>query len=117
MAKESVETTVEEPVSEETGGTDITGRSVFAIETTPAGVVVRTAFMTEDNRMLDMPAVFPDALYAFSVLDDLKAQVAQHFSQAARVGAQVISEQARNQQAPVEDAEEAEKTEEAQDTE
>lgn len=107
----------DDSLSEETGGTDITGRSVFSIETTPAGVVVRTAFMTEDNRMLDMPAVFPDALYAFSVLDDLKAQVAQHFAQAARVGAQVISEQARNQQAPAEDAEEAEEIEDSKDIE
>ena len=37
MAKESLEPTVEELVSEGSGSTDITGRSVFAIETTPAG--------------------------------------------------------------------------------
>jgi hypothetical protein len=79
--------------------TNIKGRSVFAIETTGAGVVVRTAFMTEDNRLLDMPAVFPDMMYAFNVIDDLKRQVAQHFSQAAQVGAQVIANQARAQQA------------------
>lgn len=78
--------------------TNIKGRSVFAIETTGAGVVVRTAFMTEDNRLLDMPAVFPDMMYAFNVIDDLKRQVAQHFSQAAQVGAQVIANQARAQQ-------------------
>lgn len=78
--------------------TNVKGRSVFAIETTGAGVVVRTAFMTEDNRLLDMPAVFPDMMYAFNVIDDLKRQVAQHFSQAAQVGAQVIANQARAQQ-------------------
>lgn len=75
--------------------TQVTGRSVFAIETTAAGVVVRTAFMTEDNRLLDMPMVFPDAMYAFNVIDDLKRQVAEHFGRAARVGAQVIAQQAQ----------------------
>ena len=83
------------------GNVNVTGRSVFAIETTAAGVVVRTAFLTEDNRVLDMPAVFPDAFYAFNVIDDLKRQVAQHFSQAAKVGAQVIANQAQAQQAQV----------------
>jgi hypothetical protein len=83
---------------------NITGRSVFSIETTAAGVVVRTAFMTEDNRLLDMPAVFPDVIYALNVIDDLKRQVAQHFSQAAQVGAQVIANQARVNQTAGESA-------------
>lgn len=77
---------------------NVTGRSVFAVETTAAGVVVRTAFLTEDNRLLDMPAVFPNMVYAMNVVDDLRRQVMQHFSQAAQVGAQVIANQARNQQ-------------------
>jgi|GEM_PF-1196231 len=76
---------------------NITGRAVFAVETTGAGVVVRTAFMTEDNRLLDMPAVFPDMVYAMNVVDDLKRQIIQHFSQAAQVGAQVIANQAQQQ--------------------
>ena len=75
--------------------TQVSGRSVFSIETTAAGVVVRTAFMTDDNRLLDMPMVFPDAMYAFNVIDDLKGQVAEHFGRAARVGAQVIAQQAQ----------------------
>ena len=77
---------------------NVTGRSVFAVETTAAGVVVRTAFLTEENRLLDMPAVFPNMMYAMNVIDDLRRQVMQHFSQAAQVGAQVIANQARNQQ-------------------
>lgn len=77
---------------------NLTGRAVFAVETTAAGVVVRTAFLTEDNRLMDMPAVFPDMMYAMNVIDDLRRQVMQHFSQAAQVGAQVIANQARNQQ-------------------
>ena len=78
--------------------TNVTGRAVFAVETTGAGVVVRTAFLTEDNKLLNMPAVFPDLVYAMNVIDDLKRQVMQHFSQAAQVGAQVIANQAREQQ-------------------
>lgn len=77
---------------------NLTGRAVFAVETTAAGVVVRTAFLTEDNRLMDMPAIFPDMVYAMNVIDDLRRQVMQHFSQAAQVGAQVIANQARNQQ-------------------
>lgn len=78
--------------------TNLTGRAVFAVETTAAGVVVRTAFLTEDNRLMDMPAIFPDMMYALNVIDDLRRQVMQHFSQAAQVGAQVIANQARSQQ-------------------
>lgn len=78
--------------------TNVTGRAVFAVETTAAGVVVRTAFLTEENKLLNMPAVFPDLVYAMNVIDDLKRQVMQHFSQAAQVGAQVIANQARAQQ-------------------
>jgi hypothetical protein len=77
---------------------NVTGRSVFAVETTAAGVVVRTAFLTEENRLLGMPAVFPNMMYAMNVIDDLRRQVMQHFSQAAQVGAQVIANQARAQQ-------------------
>jgi hypothetical protein len=77
---------------------NLTGRAVFAVETTAAGVVVRTAFLTEDQRLLDMPAIFPDIVYALNVIDDLRQQVTQHFSKAAQVGAQVIANQSRNQQ-------------------
>lgn len=78
--------------------TTIRGRSVFTVETTPAGVVIRTAWMSEDNKLMEMPAVFPDMLHALSVLDDLRQQVIQHFSQAAQVGSQVIFNQMQEQQ-------------------
>ena len=81
-----------------TQNVNVSGRSVFAVETTAAGIVVRTAFLTQENRLLDMPAVFPDMMYAMNVIDDLRRQVMQHFSQAAQVGAQVIANQARAQQ-------------------
>lgn len=87
-----------QPDAQAAESTNVTGRAVFAVETTAAGVVVRTAFLTEENKLLNMPAVFPDLVYAINVIDDLKRQVMQHFSQAAQVGAQVISNQARAQQ-------------------
>ena len=90
--------------------TTIRGRSVFTVETTPAGVVIRTAWMSEENKLMEMPAVFPDMLHALSVLDDLRQQVIQHFSQAAQVGSQVIFNQMREQQ-----RQQAEKTSSAAD--
>lgn len=69
------------------------GRSVFLVQTTSAGVTVRTAWMSEDKSLREMPAVFPDVNYAVNLLDDLKQQVLKHFSQAAQVGAQAIATQ------------------------
>jgi hypothetical protein len=79
------------------------------VETVAAGVAVRTAFMAEDGRLLDMPAVFPDPAYALAQIDELRRLVSGHFAQAAQVGAQVIaaraqagagSNDAQDQQAP-----------------
>jgi hypothetical protein len=100
-ANTQVETKADQVVpaaTENQQNVNVTGRSVFSVETTAAGVVVRTAFLTEENRLLDMPAVFPNMMYAVNVIDDLKQQVIQHFSQAAQVGAQVIAQQQQQQQ-------------------
>ena len=72
----------------------LVGRSAFYIETVAAGVSVRTVFMTEDQRVLEMPAVFPDLSYALAQIEELHRAVMQHFAQAAQVGAQVIAAQA-----------------------
>ena len=72
----------------------LTGRSVFMVETVAAGVAVRPAFLTEDGRLLDLPAVFPDLSYAMAQIDELRRLVGAHFAQAAQVGAQVIAAQA-----------------------
>lgn len=72
----------------------VTGRSVFLIETVAAGVSVRTVFLAEDQRLLEMPAVFPELGYALAQIEELKRAVMQHFAQAAQVGAQVIAAQA-----------------------
>ncbi|MGL4860205.1 MAG: hypothetical protein ACRC5A_10820 [Enterobacteriaceae bacterium] len=72
---------------------DIRGRSVFAIETTAAGVMVRTAFLGEQNELLEMPAVFPTLNYALNQIDELRRLVVECFAQAAQVGVQVIAAQ------------------------
>lgn len=73
------------------------GRSVFLVETTAAGISVQTALLTTDNQLLRAPAVFPDIEYAFSHIDELKRLVSRHFSEAARVGAQVVAAQQASQ--------------------
>ncbi len=71
------------------------GRSIFLIETVPVGVSVRTAFLTEDEKILQMPGLFPNLAYALDQVDQLRAALIRHFEQAAQVGVQVIAEQAR----------------------
>ena len=74
-------------------GENISGRGVFVIETVPVGVAVRTAFLAEDGRLLNIPAVFPDLMYAMAQIDDLRQHVARRFAEAAQVGSQVIAQQ------------------------
>lgn len=83
-------TDVTSPANE---NTQLTGRSVFLVETVAAGVAVRTLFLTEDQKLLEMPAVFPDLNYALNQIEELRRTVLQHFSQAAQVGAQIIAAQ------------------------
>jgi len=79
----------------------VRGRSLFVVETTAAGIAVQTALLTEDNRLMSAPAVFPDVGYALSQIEELRAMVLQHFTRAAQVGAQVLAAQAQTQgQAP-----------------
>lgn len=86
----------------------VTGRSVFIVETTKAGVAVQTSFMTEDGKLLQMPAIFPDVHYAIAQIDELRQLVMQHFTHAAQVGVQMIAvqgqEEARAEQARGQDA-------------
>jgi len=73
--------------------TTLRGRSVFVVQTTGKGVVVRSAWLSEDKKLMEMPAVFPDVNYALAVIDDLRKQVLDHFSRAAQVGARAIASQ------------------------
>ncbi len=74
-----------------------TGRSVFLVETSAAGISVQTALLTKDNQLLRAPAIFPDVEYAFAQIDELKRLVSRHFSEAARIGAQVVAAQQASQ--------------------
>lgn len=68
----------------------IQGQSVFIIETTPAGIALQTALLTEEGKLIQMPAIFPDVAYALSQIDELRKQVQAHFSKAALIGAQAL---------------------------
>lgn len=95
MSKKEQTTTIAAETTTTTDASEsLVGRSAFLIETVAAGVSVRTVFMCEDQRVLEMPAVFPELSYALSQIEDLKRAVIQHFAQAAQVGAQVIAAQA-----------------------
>lgn len=89
MAQNEIDQASQEPISQET----YTGRSVFLVETTAAGISVQTALLSNNNQLLRAPAVFPDIEYAFAQIDELKSLVSRHFSEAARVGAQVLAAQ------------------------
>ncbi len=84
----------------------VSGRSVFAVETTAAGVAVSTAFLTtpaegtQTPQLLALPALFPDLGYALQQIDRLRETVVAHFSHAARVGAQVLAAQHATVTAP-----------------
>ena len=99
-ATEAVTVTEAKEGQAESGEQKLNGRSVFAVETTAGGIMVRTAFMTDDQRLLAMPAMFPNLNYALQQIDELRQLVSQHFANAAQVGAKVIAAQAQaNQQA------------------
>lgn len=93
MAQTEDNQTSENPISTES----FTGRSVFLVETSAAGISVQTALLTKDNQLLRAPAVFPDIEYAFAQIDELKRLVSRHFSEAALIGAQVVAAQQANQ--------------------
>jgi hypothetical protein len=85
---------IKQDFSDEPGKPEhVQGRSVFLVETTPAGVAVQTALLTESGKLLNMPAIFPDVQYAFEQIDELKRLVSHHFSQAAQLGAQIMAEE------------------------
>lgn len=87
----------EQPKTEENQATEpqeeLKGRSVFVVNTTPAGVTVQTAFLSEEGKLMNMPAIFPDVDYAFAQIEELRRLVSRHFSDAAKIGGQVIQNQ------------------------
>jgi hypothetical protein len=95
--KEAVTVTPPDAAQAPPADQTLNGRSVFAVETTAGGIMVRTAFMTDDQRLLAMPAMFPNLNYALQQIDELRQLVSQHFATAAQVGAKVIAAQAQAQ--------------------
>lgn len=89
------------------------GRSIFVIETVSVGVSVRTALLTEEEKLLQLPAFFPNLTYALNQIDQLRANVIQHFERAAQVGTQVIAGQARQQAGAQKEGAESSATQEA----
>jgi hypothetical protein len=77
--------------SSQADGDEIKGRSVFIIETTGKGILVQTSFETEDGRLLEMPAIFPNIEYALAQIDEMRRLVISKFSEAASIGIQTIS--------------------------
>jgi len=96
QVEESKQAATQTTSAVENAATEIRGRGIFVVETTAAGVAVHTAFATEDQRVLQAPAVFPDLQYALTQVDQLRELVIAHFSRAARVGAQVIAGQSQS---------------------
>ena len=78
-------------MNKKTSPKQITGHSIFAVETTPDGIKVQTVFLTEDGKLLNLPAIFPDQTYALAQLDELRRTVIHHFKQAAQVGTKLIA--------------------------
>ncbi len=78
--------------SQEDQQEQISGRSIFMVETTAGGITVQTGFLAEDGRVIQMPAIFPTQEYALSQVDELRMIVIAHFTQAAQVGTQIISQ-------------------------
>ncbi len=90
-------TAVTEPTPETVVQDTLRGRSLFALEMTASGLAVRTVFLTEQNQLVEMPAIFPDVHYALAQIDELRRMVMERFAEAAHIGAQVIAAQAAEQ--------------------
>lgn len=73
----------------------ITGRGVFVVQVVNGGVGVRSAMLIDGDRLLEMPAIFPDVHYAMAQIDELKVLVARHFAEAAQLGTQLLAAQAQ----------------------
>ena len=60
----------------------VSGRAVFAVSQVDVGVAVHTAFLAEDGRLLQMPAVFPNLEYALQQIDEMRQMVINQFTHA-----------------------------------
>ena len=74
-----VKTATAEPV-QVSNQQPISGRAVFAVSRVDVGVAVHTAFLAEDGRLLQMPAVFPNLEYALQQVDEMRQMLINQFS-------------------------------------
>ena len=95
------------PLSSEPTPAQLVGRAAFVVDTSAAGIVVRTAFVSETGQVLEIPAVFPDLGYALQQIDHLRQIVIDRFAQAAQVGVQVIAAQGQGNAAAASKADSA----------
>jgi hypothetical protein len=86
---------IENVSAEEKADQQIRGRSAFNVELTPAGVVVNTVFVAEDESVRPLPAVFPNLEYALNQIDALRNMVVGQFAQAAELGMRSLQDQAK----------------------
>lgn len=93
----SLETEQSQPSLAPQEGKPITGRGVFVVQIVSGGVAVRSSMLVEGDRLVEMPAIFPDIHYAMAQIDELKNLVARHFAEAAQLGVQMIAAQAKIQ--------------------
>ena len=93
----SLENEHAEPSPAPPEGHSITGRGVFVVQIVSGGVAVRSSMLVEGDRLVDMPAIFPDVHYAMAQIDELKNLVARHFAEAAQLGTQMMAAQAQIQ--------------------
>ena len=54
--------------------------------------MIKTRFLAEDGRILDMPAVFPSPDYALAQIDELRALVSQKFAEALKLSGQAMAD-------------------------
>ena len=80
------------PVLGVADGKQLTGRSIFSIETVEGGVKVQTLFLSNNGECLPMPAVFPSQMYALSQVEELRLAITKHFDIAAKVGSKIIAD-------------------------
>jgi|LauGreSuBDMM15SN_2_FD.fasta_scaffold117833_1 hypothetical protein len=93
----NLETEQAQPSPAPQEGNPITGRGVFVVQIVSGGVAVRSSMLVEGDRLVEMPAIFPDIHYAMAQIDELKNLVARHFAEAAQLGTQMIAAQAKIQ--------------------